>query len=138
MSAFVVGTPHLDAILGWCNRAGQYGTRINWTIGGRSYRADQIEDLTAIGGLLLNTNQEAVNTRYGEHDVAPAYVFRFPARHLKAVEVLKALNCYDYQACELADYEHSDAAAIIDRIRREAIRALPGYDAAAWEISEAC
>lgn len=53
-------------------------------------------------------------------------------RRIKPVEILKSVGCYDYQACECADYEASDAAKLVGRIRSYAIARLPGWDAAQW------
>ena len=51
-----------------------------------------------------------------------------------AVAVLKACQCYGYQACELNNYELSVAARIIGAIMSRAISMLPDYHAARWEI----
>jgi hypothetical protein len=48
--------------------------------------------------------------------------------------VLKQLDCFDYQACEVADYDRSWAQAVTDRLRRAAIRRLRGYKAAPWGL----
>ena len=46
--------------------------------------------------------------------------------------MLKALDCYEYQACETNDYPQSRAANLIKLARARAIRALPEYEDAAW------
>ena len=54
---------------------------------------------------------------------------------IRALQALKACDCYDYQAGETPDYNSTPAHDIISQIRQFAIMALPGYEAAAWEIA---
>lgn len=84
----------------------------------------------------MNTNHESVNERYNENDLADEYKFRFDFQHshMKAVQVLKACGCYDYQACEIKNYLVSLACKIIQTIRMEAIHNLPGYSDAEWSM----
>ena len=82
--------------------------------------------------ILTLANAASVNRRYNE---ASAYEYRFVAIEANdAVQVLKACQSYDYQACEVADYRSTIAARIVDEIRREAIRNLPGYEEAKWTL----
>lgn len=56
-------------------------------------------------------------------------------RRLTAVEALKAIDGYEYQACEHDGWEASEAKAFCEALRRALIGALPGYDAAdTWGI----
>ena len=50
--------------------------------------------------------------------------------------MLKALACYEYQACEHAEWPTSEAYQFCEALRRRAIPRAPGYDAAEWEISD--
>jgi len=75
--------------------------------------------------ILTLANAASVKRRYNE---ASTYEYRFV--YLKAndaVQVLKACQSFDYQACEVTDYRSSIAVQIVYEIRREAIRNLPGY-----------
>jgi len=49
------------------------------------------------------------------------------------VQALSIISCYEYQSCEHPEWEASSAKALCDRLRREAIHRLPGYDDAPWE-----
>jgi hypothetical protein len=51
---------------------------------------------------------------------------------MNPVQVLKAINCYQYQSCEHDEWKSSEAHAFIEALRSAAISALPGYEAAAW------
>lgn len=96
------------------------------------------------GQMLWDENIYSVAYRYDSQDVNPAklpgvvgedYLFRHQLilHHIFApVEVLKACDCYEYQSCEHNGWYKSQAHAFIDRLRRAAISALPGYDEAEW------
>jgi hypothetical protein len=40
-----------------------------------------------------------------------------------ATQIIKCCDCYDYQACETDDYEQSEAKALVEKIRAQAIKA---------------
>lgn len=52
------------------------------------------------------------------------------------VVVLKALDCYEYQACEDDGWQASEAKRLCDALRAKMIRRLPGYENAPWEWTE--
>lgn len=134
MSAFIVSHDHIDALVTFAalHRVNVYreGKRLEI----RTQNAEEI------GRILLDENVRSVCERYGsgisaaEKNAAATYRFRM-FLHVPAVAIAKACDCFDYQACETDDYETTLAAAIIREIRAAAIRALPGYEQAAWEIT---
>lgn len=144
MSAFVVSKDHIDAILSFAERRRMRASLAHVGSNGK-------EDLswTDLGRILLAENERSVCHRYpdavpgdapGSCIEAIDYKFRTFDKffHMLHTDVclwtIKACDCYDYQACETEDYRESIAYQIVHRIRREAIRSLPGYDAAPWEI----
>ncbi len=52
------------------------------------------------------------------------------------VQVIKAAQCYEYQACETPDYGSSEAHKIIEGIIAAAQYMLPGYEDAKWGAPE--
>lgn len=56
-----------------------------------------------------------------------------PVRRMTAVEALKALHCYEYQACEHDEWIDSEAKRFCDGLRGSLIGSLAGYNAAPWE-----
>jgi len=52
------------------------------------------------------------------------------------VQTLKAIACFDYQACETDDWQQSEAFAFCEALRDRAINKLPGYSEAKWGIDE--
>ena len=89
-----------------------------------------------IARILTGANADAVAERYGE------FLYEIPwfecARELPgAVAILKACNCLEYQCSDWSGYSGSPAELLLDALRRQAIRELPGYDDASWEITPA-
>lgn len=145
MSAFIVGTDHIDALL---------TAAMAWSDGGRFsfYRLDSETDeltkfdLTAdtaslVGALLLLENQRSVNFRYDDDDLEPVYEFRaLPWKFGKRpdpVVVLKAIDCYVYQSCEHDGWPESTAKRFCVTLQGLMIANLPGYNAApSWEVRD--
>lgn len=128
MSAFLCSDQHINTIVsfGVLNEASYY--RDN-----RHHYLKQERDASA--QILKNTNIDAINARYREGCQHESIFFRQAgARDLEPVAVLKLCNSYDYQACEVPDYENTEAAKIVDSVRHVAIRKLPGYDDLPWAI----
>lgn len=147
MSAFIVSHAHIDALLTFADNK-----RMLNDLG---YRIDRNKQFTwtEIGRVLLAENERSVCHRYpdlaGGDDMpgtigqeAVNYKFRtwqpaFRMQHTQlCVTVIKACDCFDYQACETDDYEQSIAHQIIGSIRAKAVRCLPGYDDAPWGIND--
>ena len=143
MSAFVVSHKHINTLLSYANR--QDNPLHFYLSGDVVLRADQVDDLQRAAEILLAENYSSVFARYPDTAADPTTVpgiiaeagqsitFRFEP-DVSAVQILKGCQCYDYQACETADYDQSDAKRIINRLKSEAIHRLAGYDDAQWEI----
>jgi len=96
--------------------------------------------------LMVNENLRSLEARYPGRPFlkewkqeAGTYRFRGARSTVSATQLLKACNCYDYQACETDDYETTDAAAFVKRVREYALAQGakengPEYDAAGWEL----
>lgn len=121
MSAYVVSDDTIHAVLTFAS--------VN-----RVWLGNATPDLSMIGSILLATNTEAVNYRYEENDTAPPYRFKPTGQVPRPVQVLKLIDCIDYQCSELPDWEHTQAHHYLRMIQSAAIGALPGYDAAAWNL----
>jgi len=95
-------------------------------------------DPELVADILHHANASAVAERYAERFGDPV-PFEFPpfecVRELpEAVAILKACACFDYQSSDWSGYDGSAAALMIDELRVAAIRELPGYDEAPWEL----
>ena len=132
MSAFVVSDKHINTIVTWAARQNvNYRSGDEWMpIRGHEQQVAQ---------MLLNQNVRSVNYRYNEHDDVSA--IRYTPVHLtsgsgyrNALQVMKAAQCYNYQACETDDYESTGAHAIYHAILYRAISVLTSDESLEWEI----
>jgi len=101
--------------------------------------------LVGLANLLAQANVESLKARYPQDDVE-AHAFANEAAVYDAARIelmqpivmLKAVQCFEYQACEYEGWGESDAKLACSWIKSEAIRKLPGYDeAAGWDIDDA-
>ncbi|WP_431728521.1 hypothetical protein [Verrucosispora sp. TAA-831] len=149
MSAYVVGITHIHALLtaGLELRRGP-DDPLRWWYprldpnAGYEDRWRNLRELTRdsagrVGAVLLAENMRSVNFRYREDEIEEPYEFvRLPGSPNPLV-VLKALDGYEYQACEHAEWGNSEAAAFCEALRHRAIGYLPGYSASpGWEITD--
>jgi hypothetical protein len=137
MSAFLVSQNHINAIVSFA--AAHCGPT----------------DI-AMAAVLTAENVRSLAYRYSdigeERALASSYVFepvnlaslvegkRKPAVAAIATQIVKACDCFDYQACETPDYETTQAARFVAMVRNRAL-AMGGkgkgtlYEAARWEVA---
>jgi hypothetical protein len=130
MSAFICSDEHINVLINYAvnKRASYYWNprRIDITS----------KNASEIGQILLDENYRSVNHRYrSEHGEPHAFKFKLSIKPYSAVDILKAINCLDYQSCETDDWSKSQAWAILDGLKDVAIRNLPGYEASnGWNL----
>ena len=116
-------------------------------------RETQIEDAQRIAIGLAKENIRSVAHRYPDdkdgqrpgpclkdaeiEEAAAIYAAHFLensryVRSLSPVQIIKIVQCAEYQSCETDDWKETLACRQLDWIKDEAIRALPGYEAAEW------
>ena len=154
MSAFQVSTDHIEAMLA---AAGRYGSgrfagegTFSYYHRGERHCLGMSGAMAAAGWMLWKANAASVEARYPENrpglegareagmipELVDDFAFR-PGRQRtpSPVETLKLCDCFVYQSCEDEGWSDSEAAAFVVALKEYAIRALPGYDDAAWEWS---
>lgn len=156
MSAWVVSKAHIDALvtaaladgLSWWQR---HDCDVN--VGSNSRRWIDSGDLDRaheVGMMLWAENVASIHCRYpdtaendadypgpsdfSEADVA-SYRYR-PTTLLGPVEILKAIACYAYQACEHDGWNTSEARSFCESLRDDEISRLDGYDDAPWGLDD--
>jgi len=141
MSAFICNNEHINAMLQAASLGdhtrSQYPPSYYWEEDGKAESRDIRPSDEAIGQKLVDENFRSVNYRYQESE--EPYRFQplpFQKRYSLA-QILKACNCYIYQACEHAEWKGSEAHAIVKALKERAIVLLPSYDDAMWEVLEA-
>ncbi len=133
MSAFVCSEKHINTIVGYGSlHKVTFYTEPPGAPGG--VRNEIYGNETKVASLLLNENIRSVNGRYAQADEFQTLQFKQVSLNTTPVQVLKLINCLQYQSCENDDYKDSDAYKCIKAIEGAAIRKLPGYDAAEWCI----
>ena len=151
MSAFIVNDRHIDYLVSagmkwgivWLapsetpadvyQRGAPWGPGSVENVKRRSRKITSKADAEKAGAMLSATNRESVNHRYNENEIEEMYSFR-RVFELEAVQVIKALDCYEYQSCEHPEWEASEALNFCNALRSMAGHKIPGYDDAQWEI----
>ena len=127
MSAFIVSNKHIEALVtSGGPRPLQYHFNGEWhPISYNEQKAGQI---------LLNENIRSVETRYNSTEIPTTFILTELTNNYTAIEIVKLCDSLDYQSCETDDWLTTEAYAILQAIRENAIRALPGYVEAPWVI----
>jgi hypothetical protein len=99
---------------------------------------DEIAD--EVGQMLVKENYDSVHHMYeGSNQIIKPvmdepYMFSRVLSKIDPVQVLKAIDCYEYQSCEHPQWLESESRVFCQSLRARAINRLPGYDEAAWEV----
>jgi len=148
MSAFEVCNTHIDVMVSAALQR-RHGETLRWYVGdydgSESYeeslerRRREVTSANAEtwGATLLAENRASVNYRYQEDEIEAPYVLTEYAGQFNPVAVLSAVNCYEYQSCEHPGWKSSEARQFCEALRARMIHALPGYDSAPWEVTDA-
>lgn len=108
-------------------------------------QANRVVDLAGadtLGQMLAAENTRSVRERYDDADARSlipdwadsGYCYTPPhGRRPNVIELLKAINCYEYQTCETDDWADTEAAQFCNTLRDLLIRYLSGYEDAPWE-----
>ena len=145
MSAYIVNPEHLGIL-------GAYAALHRVVISPWSHdQSVQAAQRVAIG--LARENIRSVTTRYPDDPdgqrpgpglkdaeiqeaaaIYAGYFFTHPP-HITPIQILRLIECLDYQSCETDDWPQTLAFRQLGWIRGAATRSLPGYDQAQWEFS---
>mgnify|MGYP001575503402 CR=1 FL=1 len=102
-----------------------------------------LDGAEALGQMLAAQNAASVRHRYEDADgrgMIPSWADAFyeytPIPPLDppptVVELLKVIDCYEYQACETPGWPDTEAFQFCETLRARLTSLLPGYDAAPW------
>ncbi len=126
MSAYQVSNDTIDYII-TAARA--------WRLAEDGYLPYETRNITdsELGQILVSENVRSVNYRYNDNDEAETYTYRrVNYDSIKAVDVLKSIQCLNYQSCETEDWQTTMAYKVCKAVESGAIAHLPGYRDAAW------
>ena len=112
MSAFVCNKVTFDRIVTYV-----FANRLdfNWLI--RKHGTVQ-----QMGQVLVNENYRSVNERYNDSDIPFEYQYTYKPESL--LQVLKSVNCLDYQSCETDNWNQTDAYEILDHVKDSILQNL--------------
>lgn len=131
MSAFVVSPLHINTLVSWAAKH-----RVNYIFDSKRHEIQDKAELVA--ATLYAENVRSVNTHYNESEPTDGFVFRqapIAYVNLPAIAIIKACNCLEYQSCETSDWEKTEAFAILEAIKSDAVRHVDGYGDADWAIA---
>lgn len=133
MSAFIVSDFHINCLVNWAAARNDidrvsyrwHGQRIDWH--GHEERIAQV---------LHAENVRSFQYRYRMPASPQGFSYRLELRgmQLAAIQVIRAAHCLDYQSCECDDWEATEAFATLQGLVDAAVRSLPEYGRAAWEL----
>ena len=103
-----------------------------------------------VAQLLWDENRKSIEYRYPDTinhpknipgQIGEDFIIRSTdlTRSFKTIEPLQVLmscNCYCYRSCEHEEWQTSRAKRIIDNLKAEVIRQLPGYKDCIWGSPE--
>lgn len=150
MSAFICGPDHFKVLAIFAASRAHGSLRVDprYLKGCEKLEGyDELKLASAYADVLYAENVRSVLRRYPDdtEESAPGPInkpthIRVTGRdvcaaafRLPAVSILKMCDCLEYQSCETDDWEQTPAYRLLNAIRKAAIHALPGYDAAPWD-----
>lgn len=142
MSAYMVDEEHINVMIWaaaelaspsdtgpvftYCPAPGAHPVRVAST---------ERDSMTRAGQMLADANAASMAALYGNEDHSYAYIYTRPKRtDWKQTDILSALLCFEYQACEVGNFDTTEAGRFCDALRKGLIRRLPGMNDAPWEI----
>ena len=131
MSAFVVSNAHIGYMV---HAAVTY--RVGYTTGTDRQQVTR-DNAAAVGAALFAENVASVTYRYDFAVESSPYLATNASPPVPdPVQVLKAVQCYEYQSCEHPGWLDSAARLFCEHLTGAAIGRLPGYEDAAWDLSD--
>lgn len=81
-------------------------------------------DLQKVGDMLRAENARSVAFCYSEPAKAAPYTFERIAVRLDVPQLLRAVQCLEYQSCETDDWQETEAYRFLQKVRELCIEAL--------------
>ena len=132
MSTAIVSAEHINVILEAATRdADEEG--FEWFAQGKWWTFTR-ENRDRIGQLMLDANLDAYGRRYLDATEIYVYSYSIPKRIYEPIEVLKAIDGYEYQCSVDASWDTHPIHLMMQQLRKRVIAWLDGYDAAEWLI----
>ena len=129
MSAEIVSSKHINALITWASRQS-----VTYFFNGK-HRKIRFDEQRCVD-VLFAQNVLSVNCCYHTEGSFDQVIFeRDSTTNLSPLVILKACHGYAYQSSETNDWKSTEAHAIVRAIEAAAIRSLPGYaESAGWSL----
>ena len=141
MSANLCEDEHLAYLLAAAMEAGRrirmYGIHFGWQTPEGPVRTLRQDNFQEVGQMLRDENVRSLRHRYpeggrtkGDRPFRPTGAIVRPPLYLDAVQVIKAVHCYEYQSNEHPGWEASEAHEFMRELVRVEMDYVPGYQEA--------
>jgi len=129
MSSYHVSDTHINALLSWAK-----STDTPVHINTKRLDLTKPKDFKYVGDILRDCNNASMTERYNDDpkEYTPKVV---DVKRLLPINIVRACDCFGYQACEYKGWETSDGMRIIEQIKYAALTHIDGYDEV-WSIDE--
>ena len=130
MSAYIMNDDEINTIVSYfLNPNNAYGEGAWLRLGESEWNNLNRDNAPKVAAILKAENIRSVNAKYGEND-NPAYVFEYDRNAYKRPmgNIIGALDCYEYQACETDDWHESLAHEIVQGLRKHLLKTLAEAD----------
>lgn len=128
MSAYIMADNEINTIVSYfLNPNNAYGEGAWLRLGESEWNNINRDNAPRVAKILMDENVRSVNTRYDNADSTPSrYEFEYDpnARKRPMGNIIGALDCYEYQACETDDWHTSIAHEIIGGLRKHLLKTL--------------
>ena len=132
MSTAIVSAEHINVILEAATReADEEG--FEWFAQGKWWTFTR-NNRDRIGQLMLDANLDAYGRRYLDATEIYVYSCSIPVRVYKPIEILKAIDGYEYQCDVDASWDTHPIHLMMQKLRKSVITRIDGYDDAEWLI----
>jgi len=140
MSAFMVDDKTINSVVTWLTREVQR-SRFTLDCLAREYGVDLTSDGwdEKLAQAMFQLNCDGVNARYGEGEAEKFRPLNFtyePEIQYSLVQVLKSLQCWNYQ-CSEGDVPNTQLYQFFEEVEHhlalKIVMDLPEYDKAKWE-----
>lgn len=130
MSAYIMNDDEINTIVSYFvdpNGAMDSGAWLR--LGESEWNYLSKENAPKVAAILMAENVRSVNAKYGENGANP-YVFKYDptAKNRPVGNIIGALDCYEYQACETDDWHESLAWEIVCGLRKHLLKVMAEAD----------
>lgn len=130
MSAYTMHAEEINTIVSYFvhTKATVHGEGA-WLRIGEKYDYLNYDHAEEVGKILMDENIRSVNSRYAQ-DTGSDYKFEYDATaHKRPMgNIIGALECYEYQACETDDWHTTNAHEIVQQLRRHLLKTIAEKD----------